>query len=131
MYPNQGKLAPGVEITDVQTLMQPPHGGWNTINITLQVDPREIDVFTNIVKGLRDLMSRPSGGYSMTSSVSSVSSLIPIPDDHIPEEGDWTVEELEENGGVPPEEVKLEDIKAYMEERFDAMEQAVRLAIGE
>lgn len=121
------ELAPGILVTNMSTSTS--HTGMTDLDVTMRIDPVRAATTSpggavdNLIKGLAELIrgTHPSqqAGFGMTSS--SVAFV------HL----DEVVEEVERDPEIPQEEITLVTLKELIEERFDGLDSAIRLAIGE
>lgn len=122
-------LAPGVIVRSVHAAAN--HTSmWNEVVVELSVDPQQIDAMDRLMRGLTDLIN---GAHPSQASHSMTGPTITYP----PPSGDSNGIDVEELLGIErdpeaiDEEVTLLTIKDLIEERFDGLDSALRLAVGE
>jgi hypothetical protein len=115
-----GSLGKGITVKDINTRTD-PSTGYIEMEISLLVD-RYITDINDIMQRLQNLM-KPQPGYSMTTSTASSSQAMIDLDE--PEEAPLPDEDLNGNGKFD------DDLLAAIEKRFDDVDQALRLLVGE
>ena len=120
---SRGMLCPGVIVHSVTASTNRHGGNWNDVVVELKVDPMMIDAMDQIMRGLHGLVQQ---GSVMTGSVSPTNS---------PWVGQATLDEIEGEMERDPEDIEdpitLVTLKQLIEERFDGLDSALRLAVGE